>query len=172
MRSNDGRPVSSSATISPSTKPLRPLSISGRSASSPYCAVTSRFRRESSFNVSPSMYASVRTPSHFTSNIQSGESNDSPPDVASIGSISGGGASRSSGASRALRKISQFFGSPFCFVCTMWYSPLMRSPWMRIVIFESVHSRVSYVPASKIRTSPAPYSPSGMLPSKPPYSSG
>src|SRR5208283_308227 len=64
-------------------------------------------------------------------------------------------------------RIIQFF-SPAFLNRRITYFPENSFPLSTISIRSPVHARVSYVPASAIRTSPAPYSPSGIFPSKSP----
>ena len=140
----------------------------------------------------------ARTPSHFISNAQPSSSPNfsAVVGVASIGSITLGeldrldparsGASgrvvppsRSSG-SVAIRCISQFF-SGWELPPPVWIRANLRTPpsppsgrpnKVTITSLPSRHLCSLYVPASQIVTSPPPYSPLGMVPSKLPYSSG
>ena len=85
MRSNDGRPFRSRATISPSTTALRAASWRCMSISSGNWAVMSRAVREVRRVAVPRL-ARQRWPSHFTSNSQSSSSNGSAVSTAIIGS--------------------------------------------------------------------------------------
>ena len=97
-----GRPASSSATISPSTR-ASSSSTSGSAANSGYRAVMSMPFRLSSRMPRPSTRASTRMPSHFHSSAHSSPvSRPSVPAVASIGR-SVIGSTSSFGLCRALR---------------------------------------------------------------------